>query len=552
MKKNSTKETLDAMPMMELMLNVIETTENNEMRMSTEALPYVRALSIRLGLTDIQTMLLAAFVNSSDERHIEYHDLASFFCVRTIKIMTLLSDLKVLQKKGFIVIRRAEGGNHCEYFRLAENTIECLQFETLPTPRKTTDLTPRHFMDYIFSLLEKLKEHECCRDEFFESLEEVINDNQQLEMARSLKKYNFNGYDLLILLVLTKNFAKDNDDRQNRHDLSPYLPEDDLYEQVYYLEKGTTPLMEQNLVEYAIVDGQASPEYWKLTKKAKYDLYAEMKFKAPRSASEDLLKYDSITPKKLLYNKDVAPQVDRLENLLDRDRMKNIMAELKKAGMRSGFTCLFYGSPGTGKTETALQLARLTKRDIFLVDIPSIRSKWVGETEQNIKDIFDTYRSMTKECDNAPILLFNEADALLGRRKEGGGSSVDKMENAMQNIILQEMESLEGIMIATTNLTCNLDDAFERRFLFKIEFQKPDKEVKAQLWRTMLGNGISEEDALCLASRYDFSGGQIENIARKRTIEAILSGKKVPFEKLDSFCQNELLDKKKAYKPIGF
>jgi len=114
------------------------------------------------------------------------------------------------------------------------------------------------------------------------------------------------------------------------------------------------------------------------------------------------------------------------------------------------------------------------------------------------------------------------------------------------------MEDLEGILIATTNLTCNLDDAFERRFLFKIEFQKPDTEVKAKLWLSMLGEGITEDDAHRLAARYDFSGGQIENIARKRTIEYILSGKKADIDEIDEFCKNELLNKKKGYKPIGF
>ncbi len=108
------------------------------------------------------------------------------------------------------------------------------------------------------------------------------------------------------------------------------------------------------------------------------------------------------------------------------------------------------------------------------------------------------------------------------------------------------------IINATTNLTCNLDSAFERRFLFKVEFQKPSTEVKTKLWSSMLGEGITEADAHRLAMRYDFSGGQIENIARKRTIEYILSGKKAGFDEIDEFCKHELLDKRGAVKPIGF
>lgn len=114
------------------------------------------------------------------------------------------------------------------------------------------------------------------------------------------------------------------------------------------------------------------------------------------------------------------------------------------------------------------------------------------------------------------------------------------------------------IIIATTNLTCNPDSAFERRFLFKVEFQKPSVEVKAKLWSSMLGEGsgraaaLTEADAHRLAMRYDFSGGQIENIARKCTVEYILSGKKAGYDEIDEFCQHELLDNRGAMKPIGF
>ena len=108
------------------------------------------------------------------------------------------------------------------------------------------------------------------------------------------------------------------------------------------------------------------------------------------------------------------------------------------------------------------------------VNISEIKSMWVGESEKNIKAIFDRYRVVAKQSKRIPILLFNEADAVIGKRKEGAERSVDKMENSIQNIILQEMESLEGIMIATTNLVQNMDSAFERRFLYKVKFEKPE------------------------------------------------------------------------------
>lgn len=148
-------------------------------------------------------------------------------------------------------------------------------------------------------------------------------------------------------------------------------------------------------------------------------------------------------------------------------------------------------------------------------------------------------------------MLFNEADAVLGVRMEGASRAVDKMENSIQNIILQEMETLEGIMIATTNLTTNLDKAFERRFLYKIRFDKPTLESRTRIWQTML-SGISDDDARVLASHFDLSGGEIENIARKHSVNAILSGKEaIDIQEIITTCKQERISQNNRPK-IGF
>lgn len=115
--------------------------------------------------------------------------------------------------------------------------------------------------------------------------------------------------------------------------------------------------------------------------------------------------------------------------------------------------------------ETVLQIARKTGRDLIQVNVSEVKSMWVGESEKNIKGIFDDYKQKVKQSVKAPILLFNEADAIIGKRQVGAERAVEKMENSIQNIILQEIEQLDGILIATTNLAENMDKAFERRFL---------------------------------------------------------------------------------------
>ena len=221
------------------------------------------------------------------------------------------------------------------------------------------------------------------------------------------------------------------------------------------------------------------------------------------------------------------------------------------AGFRCGFACLFYGGPGTGKTETALQLARQTGRDILQVNISQIKSMWVGESEKNIKQIFDSYRSLVSERRVTPVLLFNEADAIIGKRQEGAERAVDKMENSLQNIILQEMETLDGILIATTNLAQNMDKAFERRFLYKIKFERPTAEARMSMWTEMIP-ALKEEDVRFLAAKYDFSGGQIENIARHYTIGNILHGSTDDMVgEIAAYCESERLITKEIRK-IGF
>lgn len=171
--------------------------------------------------------------------------------------------------------------------------------------------------------------------------------------------------------------------------------------------------------------------------------------------------------------------------------------------------------------------------------------------EKNLKAVFQRYKKACKKAEKIPILFFNEADAIFSKRLEKLEHSVDGMYNALQNILLQELEDLQGILIATTNLTNNLDSAFERRFLFKIEFHKPDAEVKAKIWSSMMKH-LSEEDALVLASKFDFSGGQIENITRKCSINYVLTGERPTLDELITYCKEEQFDSNKERKSIGF
>ena len=251
--------------------------------------------------------------------------------------------------------------------------------------------------------------------------------------------------------------------------------------------------------------------------------------------------------KKLFYNPTEKEQIERLKVLLSQEKFEKVQSRMRAVGMRPGFACLFYGDSGTGKTETVIQLARATGREIVQVNVANLRNMYVGESEKNTQQVFDDYKEKLKEYDVAPILFFNEADGIFGNRYTGINDSVNQMENTIQNIILQNMETFEGILIATTNLTDNFDKAFERRFLFKIYFEKPKADIRKQIWMSVLPK-LTSDDATILAACYDFTGSMIENVARRLTIDEILYDSLMTLDTVKRLCDEEQIKKQTGIK----
>ncbi len=268
-------------------------------------------------------------------------------------------------------------------------------------------------------------------------------------------------------------------------------------------------------------------------------------------SDKDLLPCDKITEKTLFFPDALAEQLALLHNSLSQEYYQGLCDRLEANKLPKGIAVLLYGEPGTGKTESVMQIARATGRGVMHVDISATKACWFGESEKLIKKVFTDYRRLCEKSEVTPILLFNEADAIFSKRKDvGSGSGVAQTENAIQNIILEEMENLDGILIATTNLADNLDGAFERRFLFKIRYDKPSVEAKKNIWMDKLPI-LSEEDAQTLATNYEFSGGQIDNVARKALMQEVIKGDKPTLSQLSKMCGEENISKSSG-KRIGF
>ncbi len=309
-------------------------------------------------------------------------------------------------------------------------------------------------------------------------------------------------------------------------------------------------LLQQNLIE-VVPESFFHDSQLKLTDHSLTIIQeAGIKLFGKNRKSQDIIEPATIPVRPMFYNPENQKELDLLGNLLQENKLKAIQQRLMEKKLPKGVVILLYGPPGTGKTETVFQLARKTNREVIKVDISKSKSFWFGESEKITKKIFTDYRSYTRYCNLTPILLFNEADGIITKRIDRSHPGGHQTENAIQNIILEELENFEGIFIATTNLAKNLDHAFERRFLFKIRLDKPIIPIKTKIWQLKLPH-LSHAECEMLATSFDLSGGQIDNVVRKFAMHEIIYGTTLSVEEIAELCKKEQFAKNNRNK-IGY
>ena len=541
---------------------VLQLAENSELceefrKAVRSPLKYLRQT---LNLTDIQIIVIAILIDSGKTE--SWRTLGRYLGISRLTMMTYSEEVEELLEKGWLHRGCSnENGSRYQGLKLNFGVVTALRMNKVFVPENLTGLTLQQFIDRLELFIDKnLNRNNYCNNEIIEWVDFLIAKNPDLSICRLLKDLEDMNEKLAMIMILIdySHYAESEGEGLYFQTVNNVIGDDmETLQFLDDLKEGRLSIFHDGYVEFECNNGMVNNERYLLTKEMKNDILKEYKprrTKVKNKLSEYeyfLKKWDSIKDKELFYNKEEDGQIKKLTSLLNEEKFSGVQKRLEEEGMRKGFACIFYGAPGTGKTETVLQIARKTRRDIMHIDIADMRDKWVGETEKNIQGVFERYRDICQNSKVKPILFFNEADALFGKRMETAEHSVDKMNNAMQNIILQEMENLDGILIATTNLTGSLDKAFERRFLFKIEFKKPVVEVKAKIWNSMFKGRLSDENIMQLAKEYDFAGGEIENIARKRTIDYILEGEELKFEKLCQYCDEERLNGN-SHKCVGF
>lgn len=508
-------------------------------------MPYICRLAQLQAITNRQAFIMAICMNFSLNMSITLRAVANMLDTTNMMLMHWMPDFHALCEKELLEKMERRMGRVDEYV-IPADVLEAFSNNEVFV-KKTSKVENTLELLSIFYHLFKQKSKSCMEtDAFIKKCSRLLSDNQHLPLVSKLKKLEFSSIESeLILLHLCRFYVMNSMSNVSLGQIVALFDEGkDRNVMVYGLLQGNHELFQRKLITFGCADGIKDKETLCLTAKARHLLIPEYKLRGMNTPSSDMTSHKDIVFKNLYYNPSVEQQIQRLHSLLEEKNFRMVRKRLQERGFHKGIACLFYGSPGTGKTETVLQLAKSSGRDVMQVSMSQIRSKWVGESQKNIQEVFASYKERVRASKLCPILLFNEADAIIGNRMEVTTSSVDKMENSIQNVILQEMENLEGIMIATTNLQGSLDAAFERRFLYKVEFEKPSLQVRTQIWHSMMPD-VDEATLSSIASQYDFSGGQIENIARKALVDDLLfySSDISNKERISTFCRQEVLSK---------
>lgn len=499
------------------------------------------------------SILAILFAKGHNGESVSFDKIVRHFDCSPLRLLRHQKEIDELASRNIIQHRKISKNFHGErrisMFQLNERLISAVLKEQ-PFPGLESERF-RDVIDVLAEIIDLDKEHDINGLDLVLSVEEVFTANLQFPLIKAIDDFRLRMDDIYILLnVIWYTIA--GDAVPNLQRLVDGIFEDSSGNIKYRrnMLSGKNRLVELKLVEvsessfFDDVEVKLSPKGLNLLKEQGIKIYGAA------GKRENVILCDELLEKPLFFDVETQRQLNLLKDALVDEKLNAIRARLIDRGLSEGVTTLFYGAPGTGKTEMAKQLARETSRDVMTVEISKTKSMWFGESEKIIKKVFSDYASFMEETDNVPILLFNEADAIFSKRRAITESNMVKTENAIQNIILEELENFKGILIATTNLQDNLDSAFERRFLFKVRFKKPDDSIRGRIWQSKL-NCLSGDEAGNLSARFDFSGGEIDNIVRKWEIHNVVSGEPDSFSTIERFCEEEKLGEK-GMRSIGF
>jgi len=515
----------------------------------------ISEMSEYLRVSRVQAIFFSViFAMNYTEPSVTIEDMADHFDLNALDILSYHTEIKELISRGIIGDKKNSRRNLYladKHFNIPNQIIDAVLnnqvIETEAGFKKKDLLSFLHELDRLFAMRE---EEIISTPDLFSETKDLKANYNHLNELKTIEKLKLDIKEELFLYHLCMRMVTGSRDvilENVTEEIFDNIRERFLFNKKLLRQKGM--LFHHGLIEFT-KSYFKNKQRLKLTDKSLNMMFGDDEdLFIKQEHVDNLVKPGAIKKKELFYNEKEQQRVHFLRDMLQKDKLSELRNRLREKNMPAGVTVLLHGSPGTGKTETVKQLAREAEREIIHVDMSQTKSMWFGESEKKVKEIFDEYERYSKKKEKLPILLFNEADAIFSTRMQVSHSTVSQTQNAIQNILLEQLENFDGILVATTNLTINLDKAFDRRFLYKIKFHAPSAGVKSQIWKSKLED-LPESDCLVLAEKYHFSGGQIDNIARKVLTEEVLYGEKPDLNKIMSYCEDEFIQNER--KSLGF
>ena len=535
-----------------------KTAKKSELKLSSFNIvsAEIELISDYFQVNTIEAIVLATCFVKSCFNVVELPEIIKHFGLENHSFLIYLENFNLLTFKSIVI--KTENRNSENNYKLSQHIYDyILAQKSIPKELLEIKIKENTFSEFLsdMDILSNLKDDEKINYYYFiQKLKDLLNANIHFKLT----EFAIKNLELVDSFVFFDTILDAMNCGENDFNTSLQSTVDDFYERKRdsfkyinnFLEEKTT----LNLLDLIEKDSNSFSNRHRiqLTQKAVFMLkeWEGISLEFVEKKDKRLIYHDQIQKRNLFYNSGEELQLEPIKKSFSNTAFTILQSRLKSKNMSAGITVLLYGSPGTGKTETVYQLAKKHNRPIFKVEISETKSMWFGEIQKLLKKIFTDYYNFKKTQKICPILLFNEADAIIGKRKSAGSSSVSDTENAIQNVLLEELENFDGILFATSNLVANLDSAFEHRFLFKVKYENPSTENAAKIWRSKLPI-LSENEALQLASQFSNSGGEMENIARKSIMDEIIFGTKPNFERILSFCENEKWNSKPK-NTIGF
>ncbi|ALO17443.1 ATP-dependent zinc metalloprotease FtsH [Salinivirga cyanobacteriivorans] len=519
--------------------------------------PQLQILSKYFNTSPIEAFFLATIFSLNYEEHyVDFGTLKDFFNCNSHKVLAYQEVFDNLRHRNLIKMMKDHDSrrrlNSFDFLINDELADSIIRGKKAPEFEPVVINNPIMLLEAVYKLEEDFEKDEIDRYELKSNFMQLLDEHKKLPIINKINQYKLEDEEKYIFLQTAWQTAI-----VGTQSVSPSRLLDNWFHSqsvkfvfIQTLIKEASPLIKNDLIA---IESNSFIDDLEITISDQGKMLLEesgISMVSKPKQRKNIIMPETISQKKMIYNAAEEEQINRLQASLEPKKLRKIQQKLSQKGLSKGIVVLLHGEPGTGKTETVYQLAKRTGRSIAHVDISNSKSMWYGESEKILKSIFTQYMKIAEAEERFPILLFNEADAILSKRTDVEMSNISRTENTIQNILLEQLENFQGILIATTNLTKNIDPAFERRFLFKIQMHKPTIEARAHIWKMKFPR-LKKFHCQTLATQFNFSGGQIDNILKKATMEEVIQGKKPNAKQLEQYCREETLEERIVRK-VGF